>query len=148
MPKIRQLSPEENKELDQYMVFAMELVPIVEDIQEEGFLIVASHLLIDSLRDGAPLPDGVSFDDVATWLGVLWAEELCRLSAWRWLYMTLDNGFEGVCVTDSESSRVCFPIHLIYSWLCDKEKENDCMGFFAKMCKGQSLTKNAFVVMG
>lgn len=148
MPNIRQLSEEENKELDQYMVFAMELVPIVEDIQEDGFLIVASHLLIDSIRDGAPLPDGVSLDDVATWLGVLWAEELCRLAAWQWLYMTLDNGFEGVCVTDSEYSRVCFPIHLIYDWLCDKSKENDCMGFFAKMCKGDSLTKNAFVVMG
>ena len=148
MPKLRQLSQEEENELNQYMVFALELVPIVQDIQEEGFLIVACHLLIDNFRDGAPLPEGVSTDDAATWLGVLWAEELCRLAGWRWLYMTLDNGFEGVCVIDENRSRVCFPIHLIYSWMCDKEKTNECMEFFAKMCKGKPLSKNAFVVMG
>ena len=148
MPKVRPLSAEEESELDRYLIYAMELVPIVQEIQEEGFLIVATHLLIDNLRDDADLPSGVSVEDAVVWLGVLWGEELCRLSSFGWLYVKLDSGFEGVAIVDENNSRVCFPIHVIHSFVHNKKMTNDCMGLFARLFKGESLSQNAFVVMG
>ena len=148
MPTFRSLTREEEQEIDRYLIFAMELVPIVPEAQEEGFLIVATHIMIEALREGQQAPSGVSLDDVVLWLGILWGEELCRVANWNWGYLSLENDFEALAVVDQNKGRACFPMHLIANWIQNKEQTNDCMTLFAGLFKGKPLAENGFVVLG
>jgi hypothetical protein len=114
----RPLDSEEEAELERYMLMALELLPVDPTTQsEEGFLIAASEMLINAIRQGAAPPEGVSLEDLALWLGVLWGEELCRLGGWSWIYLITDSGLEGIAVTDTRRSRVVFPIFAMAQWL-------------------------------
>ena len=150
MTELRPLNSGEQSELDLNMVMALELIPIDPAQQEEGYLIAGIHMMIEALRLGDDLPVGVNANEIPVCLGVLWAEELCRIGRWEWAYATLDSGFEGACVHDPELSRICFPIHCIQRWIVDKEEENRAMQFFAQLCHPPkpALPKNALVVMG
>ena len=147
--QFRTLDPEEEAELDRFLLHAIELVPIVEDMQEDGFLLVAGHILMESLRAGESLPAGVSKEDLVLWLGTLWGEEICRMGQWQWGYAELTNGFAGIVVVDANKARMCFPFHCVNKWLSPQEN-NDFMAFFARLCQpaGTQWPANSLTVMG
>ena len=150
MTELRPLNSGEQSDLDLNMVMALELIPIDPNQQDEGFLVVGVHMMIEALRAGEALPVGVNADEIPVSLGVLWGEELCRMGSWEWAYACLDSGFEGACVHDPDLSRICFPIHCIQRWIVDKEEENRTMQLFAQLCHPPRtpLAKNALIVMG
>jgi len=149
MPSFRSLDSGEEAELDRYLIHAVELVPIMEDKQEEGFLLLAAHFLLESIRSGDPLPAGVSKEEVTCWLGTLWGEELCRIAGWEWGYVELDNGFSGAAVVERDRRMLCFPINCIHGWL-KKDATNQCMNLFTQLCQKPSpeIQPNSWVVMG
>ena len=149
MPSFRSLDAGEEAELDRYLIHAVELVPIMAEQQEDGFLLMATHFLLESLRSGDPLPPGVEQGDLTCWLGTLWGEELCRLAGWEWGYVELDCGFSGAAVVEPDRKRLCFPINCIHAWL-KEGAANNCMNLFVQLSQKPSpaLQPNSWVVMG
>lgn len=114
----RPLDPDEEAELERYLLMALELLPVNPETQDDdGFLIAATEMLVNAIRQGAAPPDAVSLEDIALWLGVLWGEELCRLGGWSWIYLITDNGLEGAAVVDQRRSRAVFPVYAMSNWM-------------------------------
>ena len=129
-PRIRSVSPEEEAELDRYLIHGLELLPIDLDKQEGRFVLLAMHMVIEAVRMGEALPAGVSSDDFCAWLGVVWGEEICALYGWSWAYIEFENGFSGACVMSVDQKHCCFPIHAVHAWIAPQKSPNRCLTLF------------------
>ena len=126
-PTIRALDPQEESELDRYLVHGLELLPVDYEKQEGDFLLLAVHLVIEAVRLGEKPPKGVSILDLSTWLGVVWGEEICSRLGWGWKYVQMPTGFEGAAIVATDGKGCCFPIHCIHRWATDTNVPNRCM---------------------
>ena len=147
MPSFRALSTVEEQELDTCLVHALELVPVDPSQQGEGFLVVGIHVFVEAVRAGEELPPGVSPEDAATWMGVLWGEELARQGGWEWCSLRMDNGLEGVALVDRNRSRACYPLHCLHRWLSG-DAESDVMPLFVRLCREEPGSDNALLLVG
>ncbi|MEL6343381.1 MAG: hypothetical protein AAFV53_09615 [Myxococcota bacterium] len=134
MPVARPLSAEEEGELNQLFSAALGLLPVGEQ-SDPHFLIAAMQLLIEEVRAGRG-PD-LSAADLATQLGVVWGDELCRVAGWQWRYLTLDNGLEGVAVISEDRAFVALPIHFLHRLLTRADAENHCLSRFQQILARQ-----------
>lgn len=132
MPIERPLSAEEQEELDAYFTLALGYLPVAQQ-EDPSFLIAALHLLLEEARAGRF--QHVPLDDLATYGGVLWGDELCRLLGWSWCYLTFEDGLEGAAVVCDDRSQVVLPIHLVYRWLTRTEAANDCQPLFERLSR-------------
>ena len=126
-PAIRALEPQEEAELDRYLIHGLELLPVDYAQQKGDFLLLAVQLVIEAVRLGEDPPQGVSLSDLSTWLGVVWGEELCARLGWGWKYVTMPAGFEGAAIVPEDGKGCCFPIHCIHRWATDTSTPNRCM---------------------
>ena len=133
----RPLTPDEEAELDLLFSGALGLLPPIPDQSSPDFLIGAVHLLIEAVRAGqgpeAPL------DDVATALGALWGDELCRVAGWSWCYLTYDSGLEGAAICPPDRGTALLPVHYLHRLLVRPELPNDCLPRFRALCRGEAL---------
>ena len=120
---IRELTPEDDQELDACMIYGLELLPIDHEKQVGDFIILSIHMLIEALRMGEPLPAGVSIDDFCTQMGVVYGEQICMKYDWQWKHIEMDNGYEGVAVISPDHLTLIFPIPSIFRWT-KKENQN------------------------
>ena len=132
-PKIRALDPEEESEIDRYLIHGLELLPIDYEKQEGDFLLLAIQLVLDAIRLGESPPQGVSISDLSAWLGVVWGDELCQRTDWSWRYITMPSGFEGAAIVSVDGKECCFPIYCIHTWATDGQSPNRCMLLFQEL---------------
>jgi hypothetical protein len=137
VPVERPLTTEEQEELDGLFTLALGFLPIVTDADEApdpALLIGALHLLLEEARAGRLA--AVPADDLATYGGVLWGDELCRLKQWEWCYLTIEEGgLEGAAVVTPDRALAVLPIHLIYRWLSRPSAPNDCQPLFDRLVR-------------
>ena len=143
MPTHRSLSEEEEQDLDSYLVMGLELVPLPEGVDEidqrDGSLLVLGiGALVEALRTGAPPPDGLDGSELATCLGVLLGEELCRVAGWSWVQLSFEDGFEGLAAVDSNHGLAMLPIHYVYGLLGDPELDNSIGVLFQMICRKET----------
>ena len=119
MPVLRPLTDDEEAELTTRFAAALELLPV----QSEGadFLIAGLSLVVEAMRAGRPVPR--PRDELATDLGVLWGDELCRVAGWSWTYLTLESGLEGPAVTPADQSLAVMPVHYIFRAVSDPQRQ-------------------------
>ena len=70
VPHFRSLNESENSELDQFMAMGLEMIPVHPDIQQDGALVIAIHLVLDACRQGNDLPSGIDKKTLLLCLGV------------------------------------------------------------------------------
>ena len=143
MPTSRSLDSEEEGDLDRYLLMGLELVPIpagVEDLdrQDPALLVLGIGTLVDAVRSGLTLPDGLGVEEMSTSLGVLLGEELCRCVGWSWVYLTFEDGFEGLAVADSQGGLAMLPIHYIFGLLTQPDVDNSLGMLFQMIRDGQT----------
>ena len=143
MPTSRSLNSEEERDLERHLLMGLELVPIpagVEDLdgQDPALLILGIGTLVDAVRSGLPLPEGMNIEDLSTSLGVLYGEELCRCVGWSWVYLVFDDGFEGLGVADAQGGLAILPIHYIFGLLTQSEVDNSIGMLFQMIRDGQT----------
>ena len=139
-PTFRALTAAEELELDQFMAMGLEMLPVHPEIQQDGALIIAIHLVLDACRQGEPLPNGVDQQTLVLCLGVVWGEELCRIAGWRWEYCCLGNGLDGPIVVDDKRRRYCFPINCMVEWWRDDSDPESWLQFFTQLCMNPTPT--------
>ena len=132
MPVERPLTAEEQSELDELFSIALGYLPVQQQ-DDPSFLIGALHLLIEEGRAGRLA--SVPLDDLATYGGVVWGDELCRLAGWEWCYLTLEDGPEGASVVTPDRALAVMPIHLVYRWLTRAQAPNDCQPLFDRVSR-------------
>ena len=143
MPESRSLSAEEEVELEQYLLMGLELVPLPEDIgdidaRDPALLVLGVGALLDALRSGAELPEGLDIESVSTSLGVLLGEELCRVVGWTWRHLLFEDGFEGLAVASRDQGLAMMPIHYIYGLISQPDQENTLGMLFAMIQSGDT----------
>jgi hypothetical protein len=111
----RHLSSEEETELDELLLDGLELLPIQEQ-GDEHFVVLAIHMVLEAVRMGEPLPRKMSMEDVSAQLGCVYGEQLCLIHGWEWVYLTIDESYEGVAVANTERNKALFPIPSIHRW--------------------------------
>ena len=155
MPTHRVLNVDEETELEQYLLMGLELVPLppgLEDIDGRDPMLIALGIstMIDAVRSGAPVPDGLNIEDLATCLGVLFGEELCRVVGWSWAQLTLDDGFDGLVVSDEEHGLAMLPIHYVYGLLSSTDQDNTLGMMFQMICRQElpAVSPNSWKILG
>ena len=111
----RRLTSVEEIELDELLIAGLERLPIQKQNQER-FIVLALHMLLEAIRMGEALPKDLSFDDFCAQMGVVYGEQLCLLFGWEWTYLTLENSYEGAAVMNPEGTCALFPIPALYRW--------------------------------
>ena len=91
------------------MSMGLELLPVHPEIQQDGALVIAIHLVLDACRQGDEMPPGLDKETLLLCLGIVWGEELCRIAGWSWQYCVLGNGLEGPIVVDAYRQRSLGP---------------------------------------
>ena len=132
MPVERPLTAEEQEELDELFTLALGFLPI-EQQEDPSFLIGALHLLVEEARAGRL--QSVPLSDLATYGGVLWGDELCRLKGWSWCYLTFDGRLEGAAVVTPDRGQAVLPVHLVFRWLSDAQRPNRCLPLFEQLVR-------------
>jgi hypothetical protein len=143
MPTSRKLNSEEEAELEHLLLLGLELVPLPEalvdlDARDPALLVLGISAMMDAVRAGAPLPDGMALEDLSTCLGVLLGEELCRCSGWSWAYLVFEDGFEGLAVSDSRQGLAMLPIHYVYGLLMDPAADNTLSMLFSMIRQNET----------
>ena len=148
-PHFRPLDAAEEQELDHFMTMGIEMLPVHPDIQQDGALVIAIHLVLDACRQGQGMPSGIDKETLLLCLGVVWGEELCRIAGWSWSYCQLANGLEGPIVVDEHCRRFCFPINCLAQWWEDKSEPESWLRFFTQLCMNPTptLENNAMQLM-
>ena len=131
------------------MAMGLELLPVHPEIQQDGALIIATHLVLDACRLGSEMPEGMDKETLLLCLGVVWGEELCRIAGWSWEYCKLPNGLEGPIVVDESRQRFCLPINCMAQWWEDKSEPETWLRFFTQLCMNSSppIANNAMQLM-
>jgi hypothetical protein len=132
LPVERPLTTEEQEELDGLFTLALGFLP-VEQQDEPSFLIGALHLLVEEARAGRLR--SVPLSDLATYAGVLWGDELCRLKGWSWCYLTFGDRIEGAAVVTPDRGQAVLPVHMLFRWLSDGQKPNRCLPLFEQLVR-------------
>jgi len=143
MPQIRELDSEEELELERYLLMGLELVPLPEalvdiDSRDPALLVLGICAMVDAVRAGATLPEGMSLEDLSTCLGVLLGEELCRAAGWSWSHLCFDDGFEGLAVAEPGRGLAMLPIHYIFGLLSDPEADNSLSMLFSMILRAET----------
>jgi len=129
--KVRKLSNSEEAELDMLLISGLELLPIQQQ-NEERFILLAVHLLLEAIRMGEPLPQEIAHDDFCAQMGVVYGEQICMLLHWDWVYLTLGNSYEGAAVMNPERTKALFPIPTIHRWM-QLKNPNRCLVLFEEL---------------
>jgi hypothetical protein len=132
VPVLRPLTAEEEAELTERFALALSLIPVQGE--DSDFLIAGLNIVVDAVRAGRPVPR--PRDELATDLGVLWGDELCRVAGWSWSYMTLESGVEGPAVTSADRAMVVMPVHFIHRAFSDETRQP--LGLFKQLVDGKS----------
>ena len=141
--KVRRLTTSEETELDLLLIAGLERLPIQKQ-SEERFVLLAVHLLLEAIRMGEPLPQGLAHDDFCAQMGVVYGEQICMLLHWDWVYLTIGDSYEGAAVMNPERTMALFPIPTIYHWT-RQENPNRCLVLFEEL--ESSPVQNNFVVV-
>lgn len=129
--KVRKLNDSEEVELDTLLISGLELLPIQQQ-NEERFVLLAVHLLLEAIRMGEPLPQNIDHDDFCAQMGVVYGEQICMLLHWDWVYLTLGNSYEGAAVMNPERTKALFPIPTIHRWT-QQQNTNRCLVLFEEL---------------
>ena len=139
----RDLNSDEEGELEHYLVRGLEVVPLpagIDDIdaKDPALLVLGIGTVVDSIRSGEPLPEGLTIEELSTSLGVLLGEELSRCAGWRWVHLSFEDGFDALAVADTRGGLAMLPIHYIYGLLSTPESENNLGLLFAMIRRGET----------
>ena len=143
LPVERTLNQDEESELEQYLLMALEWVPLPDEVtdidaHDPALLVMGVSTMVDAIRSGEPLPEGVDLGVLATGLGVLLGEELCRVVQWQWRYLVFDDGFEGLVVARPDNSLAVLPIHYLYGLLSESKLDNTVGLLFGMIRNGDT----------
>ena len=143
VPTPRTLNQDEEAEIEQFLLMALEWVPLPQDVtdidaRDPALLVMGVSAVVDAVRSGEVLPEGVDLGSLATGLGVLFGEELCRVVQWEWRYLVFDDGFEGLAVARSDGSLAVLPIHYLYGLLSEPEMDNTVGILFGMIRNGDT----------
>ncbi|MAA80460.1 MAG: hypothetical protein CL916_14485 [Deltaproteobacteria bacterium] len=128
---VRRLNTSEEAELDSLFIAGLEILPIQKQ-NEERFILLAVHLILESIRMGHSLPQDMSHDDFCAQMGVVYGEQLCMLLQWDWVYLTLGTSYEGAAVMNPDRTAALFPIPTIHRWTQQKNS-NRCLVLFEEL---------------
>ena len=142
-PQYLDLSTEDAQEIDTYFIYGLELLPIDHEQQTEEFVVLAIHMLLEAVRMGEPLPQGVSLEDFCTYLGVVYGEQICLRYGWEWKQVALSS-YQGAGVRAPNENAVLFPIPAMYRWT-RTENPNRCLTLYEEI-KGLAQ-ENSFRVL-
>ena len=132
MPVVeRPLTAEEEAELDLLFSGALGLLPPVTEQGAPDFLIGAVQLFVEAHRAGQGPEAAV--EDLATAMGALWGDELCRVAGWQWCYLTFDGGLEGAAVCPPDRSLAVLPVHYLHRLLTRPALPNTCLDRFRRL---------------
>ena len=129
--KVRKLYDSEEAELDSLLISGLELLPIQKQ-NEERFILLAVHLLLEALRLGEPLPSSLTHDEFCAQMGVVYGEQICMLLHWEWVYLTLGDSYDGAAVMNPERTMALFPIPTIHRWT-QRQNPNRCLILFEEL---------------
>jgi len=132
VPVVRPLTPEEEAELTERFSAALSLIPVQGE--DADFLIAGLNIVVDAVRAGRPVPRPK--DELATDLGVLWGDELCRVAGWSWSYVTLESGTEGPAVTSPDQALMVMPVHFLHRAFTDESRQP--LGLFKQLIAGDT----------
>ena len=130
-PQYTNLSIEDAQEIDTYFIYGLELLPIDHEKQTEDFIVLAIHMLLEAVRMGEPLPQGVSLEDFCTYLGVVYGEQICLRYGWEWRQVVLSS-YQGAGVRSPDENAVLFPIPAMYRWT-RTENSNRCLALYEEL---------------
>lgn len=126
----RQLSPTEELELDQLLSVALELIPLPPGLLDAAELPPEAVIqgiadLVDALRSGEPLPEGLDLETLSAALGVLWGEELVRQVPWSWRMVQLEGEppIEALALVRPDAGALVLPVFLIARALRELREE-------------------------
>jgi len=154
MPTERPLTPQEREELNELFVLALELVPLPEGLEDldgaqPAVLVSGVRELVDAIREGQG-PTDLESDDLATWLGALWGDELCRVADWEWVHLTFDNGLGALAVVSRDRAFACLPLHFLYGLLSTPAFDNTIALLFNMVAGGHlpASEPGCYVLLG
>jgi hypothetical protein len=146
MPRERPLTIDEEQEVDALLATALELVPVppealAADELPPGALVAAVAAAVDAARAGEPFSGALGADDAAVALGVLWADELQRVTGWELLFATFDaegpEPLEALCLARRDRAFAVLPVMLVAAALFDRHSENNLGLLFQLIVSGQ-----------
>ena len=140
---VRKLNPSEEAELDVLLIAGLELLPVQRQ-NEERFILLAVHLLLEAIRMGESPPREITHEEFCAQMGAVYGEQLCMLLRWDWVYLTMGNAYEGAAVMNPERTMALFPIPSIHRWT-QRQNLNRCLVLFEEL--ESSPTKTGFVVL-
>ena len=129
--RVRHLNVSEESELDSLLIAGLELLPIQKQ-NAERFVLLAVHLILEAIRMGESLSREISHDDFCAQIGVVYGEQLCMLLHWDWVYLTLEDAYEGAAVMNPERTMALFPIPTIHRWT-QHQNANRCLVLFEEV---------------
>lgn len=147
MPAERPLTVDEEQELDALLAAALELVPLppealAADELPPGALVGAVAAAVDAARAGEPFAGDMAVEDAAVALGVLWADELQRITGWELIFATFDaegpEPLEALCLARRDRALAVLPVLLIAGALFDRHSENTVALLFQLIVAGQT----------
>ena len=128
---VRKLNPAEEAELDILLIAGLELLPVQRQ-NEERFVLLAVHLLLEAIRMGESPPREITHDDFCAQMGVVYGEQICMLLHWDWVYLTMGSVYEGAAVMNPERTMALFPIPSIHRWT-QHQNSNRCLVLFEEL---------------
>ena len=147
VPVERPLRIDEEQEFDALLASALELVPLPREALDAdelpaGALIAAVAAAIDAARAGEPFAGSLGADDAAVALGVLWADELQRVTGWDLVFATFDadgpEPLEALCLVRKDRSLAVLPVLLVAGALFDRHADNTVALLFQMIVSGQT----------
>jgi hypothetical protein len=148
MPAERRLDEEEQEELVFLLQGALELIPLVEDINVPEQVVRSIRQFIDETRKKGYSPE--KLEEISFQVGALWGDQLHRELDWPWVHLAYEDGFDGYAIVSPDRSLVCFPMHLVYKMLVDPQQENVAALLFNMLRSGDmpQVSANAYSTVG
>ena len=140
---VRKLSASEETELDLLLISGLEILPIQQQ-NEKRFILLAMHIVLEAIRMGESYPNDLSHDDFCARMGAVYGEQLCMLLNWNWVYLTIEQSYEGAAVMNPERTKALFPIPTIHRWT-QQNNSNRCLILFEEL-EISSEQKGFFIV--
>ncbi len=124
----RPLTDEESAELDVRFTAGLELIPLPPGaspgLGPAGEVVLSQGIsaLVDAVQSGADTSKLPPMTELATTLGVVFGDELCRVADWSWVYLRFPDesergGLEGPAIVTPQRTHACMPVHMLYDAL-------------------------------
>lgn len=120
---VRRLSSREEEDLDSWVLLGLECLPKELNQEDEHFVIMSIHAIIQNIREGGAIPEEYSLEDISFGLGAIYGEQLCLVYDWEWMYLCVSEQEEGIAIVNKERTHALFPFSSMMQWT-NKEYEH------------------------